>query len=174
MEFNRIKIEPLSATIGAEVQGVDLTKLDDATFDQIHEAFLRHQVLFFRDQELTREQHLSFGRRFGELHIHSAAPSPEGYPAIMRIHADAASTANLDQLKAGKRAVAGNFLALRRIVRPRTATRECPLPSRRPRGRRRHIVFEHVRSLRGTVAANETPIARKAFDRNLLGLSSFY
>jgi taurine dioxygenase len=66
-------------------------------------------VLFFRDQELTREQHLSFGRRFGELHIHPAAPSPEGYPAIMRIHADAASTANLDQLKAGKRAVAGNF-----------------------------------------------------------------
>lgn len=32
MEFNRIKIEPLSATIGAEVQGVDLTKLDDTTF----------------------------------------------------------------------------------------------------------------------------------------------
>ena len=47
MEFNRIKIEPLSATIGAEVQGVDLTKLDDTTLDQIHEAFLRHQVLFF-------------------------------------------------------------------------------------------------------------------------------
>jgi taurine dioxygenase len=61
------------------------------------------------EQELTREQHLSFGCRFGELHIHPAAPSPEGYPAIMRIHADAASTANLDQLKAGKRAVAGNF-----------------------------------------------------------------
>ena len=61
MEFNRIKIEPPSANIGAEVQGVDLTKLDDTTFDQIHEAFLRHQVLFFRDQELTREQHLSFG-----------------------------------------------------------------------------------------------------------------
>ena len=66
MEFNRIKIEPLSANIGAEVQGVDLTKLDDTTFDQIQEAFLRHQVLFFRDQELTREQHLSSGRRFGE------------------------------------------------------------------------------------------------------------
>jgi taurine dioxygenase len=66
-------------------------------------------VLFFRDQELTREQHLSFGRRFGELHIHPAAPSPEGYPAIMPIHADAASTANLDELKVGKRAVAGNF-----------------------------------------------------------------
>ncbi len=98
MKFNRIKIEPLSADIGAEIQGVDLTKLDDTTFNQIREAFLRHQVLFFRDQELTREQHLSFGRRFGELHIHPAAPSPVGYLAIMRIYADAASTANLDQL----------------------------------------------------------------------------
>ena len=107
MEFNRIKIEPLSANIGAEVQGVDQTKLNDTTFDQIHEALLRRQVLFFRDQELTRKQHLSFGRRFGELHIHPAAPSPEGYPAIMRIHADATSTANLDQLKAGKRADRG-------------------------------------------------------------------
>jgi taurine dioxygenase len=109
MEFKRIKIEPQSANIGAEVHGVDLATLDNKTFDQIREAFLGHQVLFFRDQELTREQHLSFGRRFGELHIHPAAPSPEGYPAIMRIHADAASTTSLDQVKAGKRSVAGNF-----------------------------------------------------------------
>jgi taurine dioxygenase len=109
MEFNRVKIERLSANIGAEVHGIDLARLDDTTFDQLHEAFLRHQVLFFRDQELTREQHLSFGRRFGELHIHPAAPSPDGYPAIMRVHADAASATNLDQLKEGKRAVAGNF-----------------------------------------------------------------
>ena len=47
MEFNRIKIEPLSANIGAEVQGVDLTKLDDTTFDQIHEAFLRPKCSSF-------------------------------------------------------------------------------------------------------------------------------
>jgi taurine dioxygenase len=109
MESSRVKIEPLSPNIGAEIHGVDLARLDDVTFDRIHDAFLRHQVLFFRDQELTREQHLAFGRRFGELHIHPAAPSPDGYPAIMRVHADAASTADLDQLTAGKRAVAGNF-----------------------------------------------------------------
>ena len=77
MEFNRTKIEPLSATIGAEVQGVDLTKLDDATFDQIHEAFLRHQVLFFRDQELTREQHLSFGAASGNFIFIRPLPHPK-------------------------------------------------------------------------------------------------
>jgi taurine dioxygenase len=109
MPSNTIEIKPLSVNIGAEIQGVDLAKLDDPAFDQIHEAFLRYQVLFFRDQVLAREQHLAFGRRFGELHIHPAARSPEGYPAIMPIHADATSTANLDQVKEGKRAVAGNF-----------------------------------------------------------------
>ena len=109
MGFSRIKVERLTVNIGAEIYGVELAKLDDTTFNEIHEAFLRHQVLFFRDQELTREQHLSFGRRFGELHIHPAAPSPEGYPAIMRIYADARSSANVEELKTGKHAVAGNF-----------------------------------------------------------------
>jgi taurine dioxygenase len=109
MASSGIKIEPLAANIGAEIHGVDLAKLNDRTFDDIHAAFLRHQVLFFRDQDLTREQHLAFGCRFGELHVHPAAPSPDGYPEIMRIHADARSSANLDELKAGRTAVAGNY-----------------------------------------------------------------
>jgi taurine dioxygenase len=109
MPIGKSKIERLTANIGAEVHGVDLAKLDDATFGAIRDALLCHQVIFFRDQELTREQHLAFGRRFGQLHIHPAAPAPEGYPEILRIHADEASTANLGELKIGKRAVAGNF-----------------------------------------------------------------
>jgi taurine dioxygenase len=47
-----------------------------------------HLVVFFRDQEMTPEQHKAFGRRFGELHIHPAAPAPEGHPEILLIHAD--------------------------------------------------------------------------------------
>ncbi len=109
MQVGKSKIEPLTANIGAEVHGVDLAKLDDATFRAIRDALLRHQVIFFRDQQLTRDQHLAFGRRFGELHIHPAAPAPEGYPEILRIHADEASTANLDELNKGKHSVAGNF-----------------------------------------------------------------
>jgi len=109
MQRSWIKIEPLAANIGAEIHGIDLAKLNDGTFDEIKEVFLRYQVLFFRDQKLTREQHLALGRRFGELHVHPAAPSPDGYPEIMSIHADERSSADLDELKAGKRAVAGNF-----------------------------------------------------------------
>ncbi len=48
MEFNKIMVEPLTVNIGAEIHGVDLAKLDDATFDEIHQAFLRYQVIFFR------------------------------------------------------------------------------------------------------------------------------
>jgi taurine dioxygenase len=41
-------------------------------------------VIFFRDQHITPEQHLAFGRKFGPLHIHPAAPH-EGDPALMKI-----------------------------------------------------------------------------------------
>ena len=66
-----IEIRPLSAALGAEVVGVDLSRpLDDNTFARIHEAHLEHLVLAIRDQDLTPEQHIAFSRRFGELDIH--------------------------------------------------------------------------------------------------------
>ncbi len=89
MENPAIQVRPLTPNIGAEIHGVDLSKpLDGQTFEEIRSAFLEHQVIFFRDQKITLEQHLAFGRLFGELHIHPAAPSPEGYPEILVVHAD--------------------------------------------------------------------------------------
>jgi taurine dioxygenase len=49
-------------------------------------------VIFFRDQAITAEQQMAFGCRFGELHIHPAAPSVPDHPEVMIIHADAKST----------------------------------------------------------------------------------
>ncbi len=84
-----IEIKPLTPTIGAEVHGVDLSQsISNETFEQIHDAWMQHLVLFFRDQDMTAEQHLDFGRRFGELHIHPAAPFLHGNPELMRIHTD--------------------------------------------------------------------------------------
>lgn len=91
MDYAHIQVEPLNPRIGAEVSGVDLARLDDPTFKEIHQAWLGHQVLVFRDQELSIEQHKALGRRFGDLHIHPAAPAPEGHPEIMVVHADANS-----------------------------------------------------------------------------------
>jgi len=89
MDYRKIAVDPLSPVIGAEIAGVDLARpLDDESFAEIHDALLRHVVIFFRDQEITLEQHKDFGRRFGSLHVHPAAPKPEGHPEILVVHAD--------------------------------------------------------------------------------------
>ena len=69
MRNEPIGVHPVAGTIGAEITGVDLANLDDATFAQVKHAFHEHLILFFRDQTLTPDQHKAFGRRFGPLDI---------------------------------------------------------------------------------------------------------
>ena len=93
MDYRHIFVDPLTPTIGAEISGVDLREpLDDETFEEVHGALVAHGVVFFRDQAIDHEQHLAFGRRFGPLHIHPAAPCVDGNPELMLIHTDANST----------------------------------------------------------------------------------
>ncbi len=57
--------------IGIEVRDVDLTKpLDDETFNEINALWMKNPLLIFPDQAISDEQHIAFGRRFGELEIH--------------------------------------------------------------------------------------------------------
>jgi taurine dioxygenase len=66
-----LSVRPTGAALGAEILGVDLAQnLDEATFREIVDLFHRHEVVFFRGQDLTPEQHVAFSRRFGELEIH--------------------------------------------------------------------------------------------------------
>lgn len=58
---------PTGAGVGAEVKGVDLRALDDATFEQIKQAWADHSVLLFRDQTLSDHDLLTFSRRLGDL-----------------------------------------------------------------------------------------------------------
>jgi taurine dioxygenase len=85
-----LTIEKLTPHIGAEVHGVDLAgPLDEPTFKQVHDALIENQVIFFRDQHLTPVQQKAFGRLFGELAVHPAAPGlVEGHPEILVVHAD--------------------------------------------------------------------------------------
>ena len=77
---------PLSPTIGAEIDGVDLRdELGDDTIVEIRSALLRWKVIFFRDQDITAEQHIAFARRFGELEIHPATPAGQEHPEVLRI-----------------------------------------------------------------------------------------
>ncbi len=85
-----MEIRKLTPHIGAEVLGVDLAQpLSEDAFKSIHDTLIENCVIFFRDQQLTVDQHKAFGRRFGELAIHPAAPGlVEGHPEILVIHAD--------------------------------------------------------------------------------------
>ena len=66
-----LDVSPLSPGFGSEARGVDLSQaLDDGAFADVEQAFLRAQVLVFRDQHLTPAQFLAFARRFGPPEPH--------------------------------------------------------------------------------------------------------
>lgn len=69
--FTRFGVTALTPTIGAEITGVDLAQpIDDELHAELHRALLEWKVLFFRDQEITREQHRAVAERWGELERH--------------------------------------------------------------------------------------------------------
>ena len=88
MVYRHIDVRTSTPTVGAEIRGVDLRKpLSEDVFDEVRSAFLRHQVVFFKEQEkLSPDQQTAFARRFGGLHLHPAAPHLEGRPEIFVIH----------------------------------------------------------------------------------------
>ena len=62
-----IRVAPVAGGLGAEVEGVDLARLDERTFAEIQDAFARHLVLFFHGQRLTPPEHVALTRRFGRV-----------------------------------------------------------------------------------------------------------
>jgi taurine dioxygenase len=62
-----LDVVPTGAALGAEVRGVDLRSIADATFTEIYRAWLDHSVLLFRDQQLSDTNLIAFSRRFGTL-----------------------------------------------------------------------------------------------------------
>jgi taurine dioxygenase len=83
--YTRIEVEPSSGALGAEIAGVDLAALDDATFAEIHHAWLEHQVVFFRDQHITPAQQEAFARRFGALEPYPFIEPLPGHPHVIPI-----------------------------------------------------------------------------------------
>jgi alpha-ketoglutarate-dependent sulfate ester dioxygenase len=83
--WSHLRVRPCSATIGAEVEGVDLTSvLDEEVVRELRQALLDFKVLFFRDQRLTPDQHVAFARRFGDLELHPFIPANPDHPELVR------------------------------------------------------------------------------------------
>jgi taurine dioxygenase len=92
LEIEDLTILPMTPTIGAEVEGIDLSRpLDASTVSALRRALLDWKVLFFRDQDITTDQHLAFARNFGDLEVHPFAPQKPGYPEVLAITHDANS-----------------------------------------------------------------------------------
>ena len=81
-------VEQLNNAIGAELVGVKLADAihDDGLFAEIRANLLKHRVLFLRDQDISRAEHVAFARRFGELEDHPVAGSDPEYPGLVRIY----------------------------------------------------------------------------------------
>ena len=63
----KIRIHPLTTALGAEIEGVDLSKpLARETVATLRQALLDHLVIFFRDQDLTTDKYLAFAHAMGE------------------------------------------------------------------------------------------------------------
>ncbi|HEY0649613.1 taurine dioxygenase [Phenylobacterium sp.] len=78
-----MQVRPLTPTIGAVVEGIDLSQGVSADLaGAIRQALLAHQVLFFEDQHLTPVQHRDFAARFGELHTHPLYPGVPEAPEL--------------------------------------------------------------------------------------------
>jgi taurine dioxygenase len=88
---------PLRAALGAEVRGIDLRRLDDASFTAIHEAWLEHVLLVFRGQSLAAEDLVRLVRRFG-IPVTSSRSLDERMPAhLLKLPPEVTVVSNLTE-----------------------------------------------------------------------------
>lgn len=81
----------LNRHIGTELQGVQLTELDDEGIVVLRDLVADRGVVVLRDQQMTLDEQIDVGSKLGPLHVHPAY-AEKGRPEALRIHADASST----------------------------------------------------------------------------------
>ena len=138
-----IDIRPVTAIIGAEISGVDLREpLADDDVAAIRQAWLDHLVLFFRDQHIDDDQHLAFALRFGTLDVSPLATRYQDSPSVVVLDQVNPKGEGADEWHSDNTFLAhppmGSILRAEKL----------------PRGRRRHLLREHVRGVRRAVEAD--------------------
>ena len=88
VDYAGLTVTPAGPVLGAEISGLDLTQeLKPEIVAAIRAALLRHKVVFFRDQDISYEDHVRFGRYFGDLEGHQVTAHVPGFPEILHIEA---------------------------------------------------------------------------------------
>ncbi|MFL2667960.1 MAG: TauD/TfdA dioxygenase family protein [Alphaproteobacteria bacterium] len=86
MKNNNIEVQPVSNSVGAQIRGVDLAEpLTEFAYRKIRKALCEWGVLFFCEQNLTPDQHLTFGKRFGGLHVSKTIGKVPGHPLVAEV-----------------------------------------------------------------------------------------
>ena len=140
MTYELIEVSPLPGALGAEISGVDMAQpLGNQLFQEVHDALLENQVIFFRDQDITPAQHVAFARQFGTLQVHPLVPHLDDHPEVPVLES-----------KEDKRNAANAWHS------DVTFSDEPPLGSILLARKRQHDVGRHVRRLRGPLPCDET------------------
>ena len=86
MHYSTIEVRPISGALGGEIHGVDIAKpISDEQFAEIRQAYHDFGVIFFRDQDLTPDQHVAFAERWGDININRFFTPVEDYPMIAEV-----------------------------------------------------------------------------------------
>ena len=88
MNYKHIDIRERTVAIGADVEGVDLSQLDENILSEVKDALHKHLVLFFHDQDLSDEDHMAFASHFGEMEIHEVFTPQDNNPEISILEHD--------------------------------------------------------------------------------------
>ena len=96
MRNSRIETRPTSGSVGAEILGIDLSRgLEDSDVEELRAAFNEYGVIFFREQNLSPEQHIAFAERFGRININRFFKAAPGYPQIAEVRKEPDQKTNI-------------------------------------------------------------------------------
>lgn len=94
--YQHIQVRSVSSALGAEVTGIDLSKeIRENALAELRRAFAEYGVLFFRDQDLTPEDHVRFARCWGEININRFFTPVAGYPMIAEVRKEPEQRTNI-------------------------------------------------------------------------------
>jgi taurine dioxygenase len=94
--MNKINIKPTTGEVGVEIHGVDLSKkIPDSLFNEIRNAFIKNGLIFFRDQNLTPEDHIRFAEQWGEININRFFAKVDGYDQVAEVRKEPDQKGNI-------------------------------------------------------------------------------
>ena len=96
MSYPNLDLKVASPALGAFVEGLDLSQpLDEAVLNDLIRAHADYGVLFFRDQQLTPDEHIALAEQFGEINVNRFFAAVADHPQIAEVRKEPDQTANI-------------------------------------------------------------------------------